>query len=251
VSESEVLLDIDGVSLSYGNELILDAVTFQVKQGDFLALIGPNGSGKSTLIRIVLGLVKPDRGIVRIMGQDMEDFSSWDRIGYVPQKATDLDPLFPASVREVVAMGLLSDKGWPRFLNSDDEAAIDEALDLMEMRRYRNRRVWALSGGQQQRVFIARALASRPEILLLDEPTAGVDGATQERFYDMLERVNRERDVTMILVTHDIGVVTKHVNKVACLNQKLIFHGSHEDFCESEQAITLFGPESHLICHRH
>jgi zinc transport system ATP-binding protein len=251
VSEQNVLFDIDGISLRYGSELILDNVTLQVKRGDFLALIGPNGSGKSTLIRIVLGLLKPGKGTVRIMGQDLDEFNAWHRLGYVPQKVTDLDPLFPASVKEVVAMGLLSDKKWPRFMNSDDEALIDEALDLMEMRRYKNRRVWALSGGQQQRVFIARALASRPEILLLDEPTAGVDGATQERFYDMLERINREKGVTMILVTHDIGVITKHVNKVACLNQKLVFHGSHEDFCESDQAITLFGPESHLICHRH
>lgn len=251
MSENDILFDFNEISFRYDSELILDSVTLQVRRGDFLALIGPNGSGKSTLIRIVLGLLKPEEGTVRIMGQDLEDFNAWDRIGYVPQKVTDLDPLFPASVREVVAMGLLSDKKWPRFLNPDDETVIDEALDLMEMRRYKNRRIWALSGGQQQRVFIARALASRPEILLLDEPTAGVDGVTQERFYDMLERINREKGVTMILVTHDIGVVTKHVNKVACLNQRLIFHGSHEDFCESEQAITLFGPESHLICHRH
>jgi zinc transport system ATP-binding protein len=251
VTEQEILFDFDRISFRYGSELILDSVTLQIRRGDFLALLGPNGSGKSTLIRIILGLLKPEKGTVRIMGQDLENFNSWDRIGYVPQKVTDLDPLFPASVKEVVAMGLLSDKRWPRFLNPDDEAVIDEALDLMEMRSHKNRRVWTLSGGQQQRVFIARALASRPEILLLDEPTAGVDGVTQERFYDMLERINREKGVTMILVTHDIGVVTKHVNKVACLNQKLIFHGSHEDFCESEQAITLFGPESHLICHRH
>ena len=148
-------------------------------------------------------------------------------------------------------MGLLPHKRWPRFLSRGDESIIDEALELMEMRQYKDRRVWALSGGQQQRVFIARALASQPEILVLDEPTTGVDGATQERFYDMLELIYREKGVTMVLVTHDIGVVTKHVNKVACLNQKLVFHGSHEDFCESEQAITLFGPESHLICHRH
>lgn len=251
MSEKDVLFDLDEISFRYGTEQILDSVSLKVHGGDFLALLGPNGSGKSTLIRIMLGLQKPESGRVRIMERDISDFTAWDRVGYVPQKITDLDPLFPASVREVVAMGILPHKSWPRFLGSNDEEVIDEALDLMEMRKYKNRRIWALSGGQQQRVFIARALASQPEVLVLDEPTAGVDGATQERFYDMLERVNREKGVTMILVTHDIGVVTKHVNKVACLNQKLVFHGSHDDFCESEQAITLFGPESHLICHRH
>ncbi len=251
MSEPDVLFDLDEVSFRYGSEKILDSVSLKVHRGDFLALLGPNGSGKSTLIRIILGLQKPDSGTVRIMGRNLGDFTAWDRVGYVPQKITDLDPLFPASVKEVVAMGLLPHKTWPRFLEPGDEAVIDEALDLMEMRRYKNRRIWALSGGQQQRVFIARALASQPEVLVLDEPTTGVDGVTQERFYDMLERVNREKGVTMILVTHDISVITKHVNKVACLNQKLIFHGNHDDFCNSEQAITLFGPESHLICHRH
>ncbi|MDF1525822.1 MAG: metal ABC transporter ATP-binding protein [bacterium] len=251
MTEPDVLFDLDEVSFRYGNEQILDSVSMKVHRGDFLALLGPNGSGKSTLIRIILGLQKPDSGLVRIMGRNLGDFTAWDRVGYVPQKVTDLDPLFPASVKEVVAMGLLPHKAWPRFLKPGDEAVIDEALDLMDMRRYKNRRIWALSGGQQQRVFIARALASQPEILVLDEPTTGVDGVTQERFYDMLEHINREKGVTLILVTHDIGVVTKHVNKVACLNQRLIFHGSHDDFCDSEQAITLFGPESHLICHRH
>ena len=251
MNEPDVLFDLDEISFRYGSDQILDSVSLKVHRGDFLALLGPNGSGKSTLIRIMLGLQKPDTGLVRIMGRNLSDFTAWDRVGYVPQKVTDLDPLFPASVKEVVAMGILPHKAWPRFLSPGDQSVIDEALDLMEMRRYKNRRIWALSGGQQQRVFIARALASQPEVLVLDEPTAGVDGATQERFYDMLENINREKGVTMILVTHDIGVVTKHVNKVACLNQRLIFHGSHDDFCESDQAITLFGPESHLICHRH
>lgn len=251
MNDPDVLFDLDEISFRYGSEQILDSITFKVQRGDFLALLGPNGSGKSTLIRIMLGLAKPDNGSIRIMGRDLDEFTAWDRIGYVPQKVTDLDPLFPASVREVVAMGLLPHKKWPRFLTRGDESTIDEALELMEMRQYKDRRVWALSGGQQQRVFIARALASQPEVLVLDEPTTGVDGATQEKFYDMLELVNKQKGVTMVLVTHDIGVVTKHVNKVACLNQKLVFHGSHDDFCDSEQAITLFGPESHLICHRH
>ena len=251
MNNTDILFELNEVSFRYGTDQILDSVSLQIQRGDFLALLGPNGSGKSTLIKTMLGLTKPDSGSIRVMGRDLDEFNAWDRVGYVPQKVTDLDPLFPASVREVVAMGLLPHKRWPRFLSRGDESIIDEALELMEMRQYKDRRVWALSGGQQQRVFIARALASQPEILVLDEPTTGVDGATQERFYDMLELINREKGVTMVLVTHDIGVVTKHVNKVACLNQKLVFHGSHEDFCESEQAITLFGPESHLICHRH
>ncbi|UCF31389.1 MAG: metal ABC transporter ATP-binding protein [bacterium] len=251
MSEPDVLFDIDNLSFGYGGERILEEITFRVTRGDFLAIIGPNGSGKTTLIRMMLGLGRPDSGSIRIMGESVESFRSWDLIGYVPQRATELDPLFPASVREVVAMGLLPHKRWPRFLVPSDEGVIDEALEMVDMVAYKERRIWALSGGQQQRVFIARALASKPEVLVLDEPTAGVDADAQERFYNTLETINRMRGVTLILVTHDIGVITKHVNKVACLNQRLIFHGSHQDFCDSEQAITLFGPDHHLICHRH
>ena len=251
MTDETVLFDLQGVSHSYGSDLVLDDVTFQVHRSDFLALIGPNGSGKSTLIKIMLGLIRPDAGTLRILGRSVGEFSQWQRIGYVPQRATELDPLFPASAREVVALGLLAEKRFPRFMARRDRALIDEALELVGMEDYGGHHIGSLSGGQQQRVFIARALVSRPAVLVLDEPTAGVDAGTQERFYDLLHRINRDREVTLVLVTHDIGVVTKHVNKVACLNQKLVFHGSHEDFCESEQAITLFGPESHLICHRH
>lgn len=251
MSEGDVLYDIDGVTFYYGQEPVLEDITFQITRGDFLALIGPNGSGKSTLVKILLGLLSPDHGAVRVMGAPLENFRHWDRVGYVPQRITQVDPLFPASVREVVSMGLLPHKRWPRFMGSGDAKVIRECLELMDMEAYEDRRIWALSGGQMQRVFIARALASQPEILLLDEPTAGVDAATQEKFYDLLDRLNREKGITLVLVTHDIGVITKHVNKVACLNQRLVFHGNHGDFCESDQAITLFGPESHLICHRH
>ena len=251
MNNQEALYRIENLNFGFGPEKVLEDITLQIMKGDFLALIGPNGSGKSSLIRMMLGLVTPDSGSIEVMGQPVGQFNQWDQIGYVPQKITDLDPLFPASVREVVSMGLLPHKRWPRYLGAADEKVIDDVLDLMNMGDYKHRRIWALSGGQQQRVFIARALASRPEILLLDEPTAGVDAATQEKFYDMLDNLNRDKGITLVLVTHDISVITKHVNKVACLNQKLIFHGSHEDFCGSDQAITLFGPESHLVCHRH
>ncbi len=251
MTDPDILFDIDNLSFGYTDEHVLEEITFKVARGDFLAIIGPNGSGKSTLVRMMLGLARPDSGTIRIMGQSTDEFSSWEQVGYVPQRATELDPMFPASVREVVAMGLLPHKRWPRFLSRSDDPVIDQALEMVDMAEFKHRRIWALSGGQQQRVFIARALASNPLVLILDEPTTGVDAATQERFYNTLETINRRRGVTMILVTHDIGVITKHVNKVACLNQRLVFHGSHEDFCNSEQAITLFGPEGHLVCHRH
>ena len=230
---------------------VLRDISFSISPSDFVALIGPNGSGKTTLIRVILGIVKPSRGRVVLMGQDLDRFTQWERIGYVPQKATHLDPFFPASAREVVAMGLLSKKRFPRLLTRRDGAAIDQALEQVDMKGLKNRRIGELSGGQQQRVFIARAIVNGPDVLFLDEPTAGVDAETQSRFYEMLADLNRNKGLTIVLITHDFAIITRHVTKVACLNQQMVFHGTHEDFCSSSVVQELLHGEHHLICHRH
>jgi zinc transport system ATP-binding protein len=251
VNRSDSLISVENVSFHLNGLEVLQNISFAISPGDFLALIGPNGSGKTTLIRIILGILKPTEGKVIILGEEVNQFSQWRRIGYVPQKATHLDPYFPASVREVVAMGLLSQKRFPRFLSRQDEALIDRALEQVDMKPLKGRRIGELSGGQQQRVFIARAIVNGPDVLFLDEPTAGVDAETQARFYEMLAALNQKKGLTTVLITHDIGVITKHVNKVACLNQRLFFHGTHEDFCSSSMVQELLQGEHHLVCHRH
>ncbi len=251
MDNGSALIAVEHVSFLFNGVKVIEDVSFTIDRGDFVALIGPNGSGKTTLIRIILGLLKPSVGRVVLLGEDLARFTQWERIGYVPQKATHLDPYFPASVREVVAMGLLSKKRFPRMLSRHDEAAIDSALSQVDMQLLKNRRIGELSGGQQQRVFIARAIANGPQALFLDEPTAGVDAETQARFYEMLGELNRKKGLTIVLITHDFGIITKHVNKVACLNQKLFFHGSHDEFCSSSIVQELLHGEHHLICHRH
>lgn len=251
MDRSDALISVENLSFQVNGLEVLRNISFAISPGDFLALIGPNGSGKTTLIRIILGILKPTGGRVMILGEEMNQFSQWRRIGYVPQKATHMDPYFPASVREVVAMGLLSQKSFPRFFNRQDEALIDGALERVDMKPLKGRRIGELSGGQQQRVFIARAIVNGPDVLFLDEPTAGVDAETQTRFYEMLAAINQEKGLTIVLITHDIGVITKHVNKVACLNQRLFFHGTHEDFCSSSLVQELLQGEHHLVCHRH
>jgi zinc transport system ATP-binding protein len=251
VNHGNPLISVENISFGFNGLQVLQDVSFTISPGDFVALIGPNGSGKTTLIRIILGLLKPSRGRILLMGEDPVRFSQWNRIGYVPQKATHLDPYFPASVREVVAMGLLSRKSFPRFLTRQDEAAIDRALEQVDMQTLKRRRIGELSGGQQQRVFIARAIVNGPDVLFLDEPTAGVDADTQTRFYDMLADLNRKIGLTIVLITHDFGIITRHVNKVACLNQRLFFHGTHDEFCSSSVVQELLHGEHHLVCHRH
>ena len=245
------LISVDNVSFGYQGLQVLQNISFSLARGDFMALIGPNGSGKTTLIRVILGTLKPTSGRVLLMGQEAGQFTQWERIGYVPQKATHLDPYFPASVREVVALGLLSRKRFPHLFGRQDEAAVELALERVDMAGLRNRRIGELSGGQQQRVFIARAIVNGPDVLFLDEPTAGVDAETQTRFYDMLAELNHRQGLTIALITHDFGIITKHANKVACLNQRLFFHGTHEEFCSSNVVQELLRGEHHLVCHRH
>jgi zinc transport system ATP-binding protein len=245
----ETLVEVDGVTFDYGGPPVLLDVSLSIGAGDFLAVIGPNGSGKTTLLKIILGLLKPGRGRIRIFGTALEAFHHWEKIGYIPQKATHFDPLFPASVKEVVAMAVRPPRkfGAPR---KEEESAIRQALDIVGMESMQNRRIGRLSGGQQQRVFIARAIVNRPQILFLDEPTTGVDAETQERFYALLGRLNKEIAMTIVLVTHDIGIVDRNVSRVACLNQSLVYHGSHDEFCRSEVLRDMLA-EGHLISHRH
>jgi zinc transport system ATP-binding protein len=235
------------VSFAYDGTPVLIDIDFTIEEGDFLAIIGPNGSGKTTLVKLVLGLLRPTSGEVEIFGRRPSDFADRRKVGYVPQKATHIDPFFPASVEEVVGMALLSGP----LSGREARARVHRALDEVGMAEFAGGPVSRLSGGQQQRVFIARALVTSPRILFLDEPTTGVDAETQDSFYEMLHRLNRSEGLTIVLVTHDIGIVNKHVNRVACLNQRLVYHGDHEGFCRSEAFREMIAHGNHLIAHEH
>jgi len=244
------LIAIKNLYFSYGDQLVLEDINLEINAGDFLAVLGPNGSGKSTLLKLILGLLEPQKGKIFLFGVPAKEFRERWRLGYVPQRATaKVDPVFPVTVEEVVGFGLLARKRFPRFLGPEDRSKIREALAQVEMEGFLHRRLCELSGGQQQRVFIARAIVSAPEVLLLDEPTTGVDVSTQERFYDLLGELNRQ-GLTIVIVTHDIGIVNKHVKQVACLNRRLVYHGSHEEFCSSPRLKEFVG-DHHLVIHRH
>jgi zinc transport system ATP-binding protein len=245
-AESPVLIDVESVSFSYGSRLVIEDVSLPIREKDFLAVIGPNGSGKTTLLKLILGLLRPDRGSIRILGVPVSEFRDRHLLGYIPQKATHFDPVFPASVREVVGMGLRK-TGIPR---SGEDSAIRSALDVVGLAGAARRRIGLLSGGEQQRVFIARAIVRGPRILFLDEPTTGVDAGTQEDFYGLLDLLNKQ-GMTVVLITHDIGVVDKHVTRVACLNQRLVYHGTHDEFCGAENIRQLVAGANHLVAHRH
>jgi zinc transport system ATP-binding protein len=243
-------VELEGVGVSYGEVRVLDGINLTVEPGDFLGIIGPNGSGKTTLLRVMLGLLVPQEGSVRLFGQPPASFREWRRVGYVPQRAV-LDPSLPVTVQEVVASGLVASLSLLQRIGRAQRARVTEALARLGMEAHARARIGALSTGQQQRVLIARALVSDPELIILDEPTGGVDPEAQTSFYASLHHLNREREVTLVLVSHDIGVVAKEVTKLACLNRRLIFHGRPGDFLSDAALTALYGPSVRIVSHDH
>jgi len=246
------IISISGLSFRYQAGNVLNRISFDVEKKDYIGLVGPNGSGKTTLVKILLGLLKPMEGCISLFGEDASSFRDQRRIGYLPQKVPSLTPRFPATVREIVSLGILADKKFPKYLHKSDEHRIDYALDLLDIRNIKDHFISEISGGQQQRVLLARAIVNKPELLILDEPTAALDPEMRERFFSMLERLNKDDDMTILIVTHDIGSIGKYASKLLYLDKKIIFYGSFGDFCVSEDITNFFGEfAQHIICHRH
>ncbi|ADU29895.1 metal ABC transporter ATP-binding protein [Evansella cellulosilytica] len=246
-------LEIKHVSFSYGQQNVLEDIHLKIPQGSFLGLVGPNGSGKSTLIKCILGLLTPGKGEINIFGTPINKFRHWEEVGFVSQKANSFNSGFPATVFEVVSMGLYGKVGLFRFLTKKHKEKVKEAIYQVGMEKYMYQNIGQLSGGQQQRVFIARALVSDPKLLILDEPTVGVDAKSVQNFYTMLKRLNVENKMTLILVTHDIGVMTEYITDVACLNKFLHFHGGTSEFEERQEDIVsnMYGHDVQVITHNH
>jgi len=227
---SQTLIDIKNVSFQYEYTQVLKNISLRVEEGDFLAILGPNGSGKSTLLKLLLGLLKPMVGEVQLFGQSTENFRHREWIGYVSQKSNAFNSGFPATVEEVVKSGLTKKVGLFKKMPKDASDMVEKALKSVGMEQFRLRNIGQLSGGQQQRVFIARALISDPKVLILDEPTVGIDHENVQSFYDMLAKLNEEQNKTIILVTHDVDTVSNRISHVACLNQTIHFHGFKKEF---------------------
>lgn len=217
------VIELDNVTFAYRGMTILEDICLTVGEGDFLGIVGPNGGGKTTLLRLILGLLAPGQGSVRLFG----DIPSRTRhlVGYVPQYSVT-DPTFPITSVEVVAMGALEGRSWGWRLQSKTREAAFEALGTVGIEHLAHVPYGELSGGQRQRCLIARALAAHPRMLILDEATASIDSTTEEHFYDLLRELNTT--MTILLVSHDIGVIASNVSHVACINRRLACHRSSE-----------------------
>lgn len=213
------MIEVENISFHYGNELIFSKIAFSVNKGDFIAVIGANGTGKSTLLRLLLGEITPVAGSIRLFHQDIRHFNSWPQIGYVPQNGFSSSVTFPATVEEIVKANLFSQIGLFKFPKKQHHDKTMKALELVGMAPYSKRMIGSLSGGQQQRVMLARVLVNSPEVMILDEPTTGVDDKTVKSLYDLLAQLNKETGLTIVMVTHDFSRVSDYVSRILCLEE--------------------------------
>jgi len=243
-SSTESVIDLSGIDFGYTSTPVVEDISLRIDPGEYAAVVGPNGSGKSTLMKLMLGLLRPDDGTATLFGEPSHQFDDGSRLGYVAQRASASKEM-PITVREVVKMGRFPHVGFGR-LSSEDWDIVDRALDTVGMTAFADRRVTQLSGGQRQRAFIARALASEADLLVLDEPTVGVDIESVEAFYDLLDALNQD-GITVLLIEHDLGAVTEHADRVICLNREIYFDGSAEEFVESDALARAFGTTANLL----
>ena len=246
------LISVSNLSVRYGQTEVLKNISFEIKKGDFVGLVGPNGGGKTTLVKTILGLIPIHSGKVSLLGKKEGEFIDFKKIGYLPQKQTGINPLFPASVEEVVILGLLSSKTTPKRISEEDIDKVQKILGITGISNIRHKMLSDLSGGQQQKVMLARALVSSPQILVLDEPSTALDPGSREAFFSLLKELNDKTGVTIILITHDTGYVGEYANKILYIDRSLMFFGKLEEFCPSGEIASCFEKsDHHIIWHQH
>jgi zinc transport system ATP-binding protein len=235
------LVSVQSVSYNYNSESVLENVSFDIEEGDFLGIIGPNGAGKTTLFHCMLGLLNSYSGKITILNQDIKKFKKiFRKIGYIPQKKS-IDQKFPLTVKELVSLSL------PRNTSKN---VVLEILKQVGLYKMKNKTIGQLSGGQQQRVLIAKALVNNPIILILDEPTNELDHKSQNDFYSLLKELNKKNKITIIWSSHDMDAVNKYANKVSCINKRMFFHGNKGEFFSSEEHLKNYS-ESTMQIHMH
>jgi zinc transport system ATP-binding protein len=249
LEQANPIVEVRDVSVSYPNGVLaLDGINIDVDEKDLIALIGPNGAGKSTLLKVILGLIRPTSGSVKLFGTQ-ELSKNLKYVGYVPQSAQARDSNLPFSVYETAMLGRTPHAGLFHGVGAKDRQKVEEVLKLFGIFELKDRKIGQLSGGQSQRVFLAKAMVAEPKLLLLDEPTSGVDTTSRGEFYGILERLNKEKGITVVLSSHDIGVITKIANRVLCINKSQFFCGENVDFSASAEIHRVYDHPVELMHH--
>jgi len=252
LNEIQNLIELKGVFFSYGGVPVLEKVDLQIQEGEFLGIVGPNAGGKSTLLKLILGLLEPQSGHIRVLGERPKE--ARQQLGYVPQYP-NFPRDFPITVEQAVMIGRLGVRQrhsplgnlYPGRYNRTDRLAARQALAEVEADNLAARQIGSLSGGQLQRMLLARALVVEPSILILDEPTANIDQRLESDIFDLLKRLNER--MSILVVSHDIGFVSGYVTRVACINRTLVCH--HADAIDGQVIQELYGENVHMVVHQH
>lgn len=245
------VIEIKNIYFGYDTRQLLANVSFDINEGDFMGIVGPNGSAKTTLIKLLLGILEPQQGSINIFGEPIKAFNQWQRLGYISQKARDINSSFPATVEEIIAANIYPEKRSFGMSGKKQRDKLEEALSIVDMGDYKRSLIGNLSGGQQQRVFIARALVNKPEMIIMDEPLVGVDVSSQEKFYSLMEILNKRLGITLVMVSHDIGAISDRTNKVACLGNQSIYVHDSSCFNQADYIKQVYGEGINLLHHRH
>jgi zinc transport system ATP-binding protein len=251
MKEKTAVLEVSDLYVKRANSVAIEDANFTIHKGDYVGIVGPNGGGKTTLLLALLNILPKKRGTIRLFGQDIESFSDWEKVAYVPQHAINFDSQFPLSVKELVSLGRINQNNLGRPLKHADHEAVDQALKFMGIFDIANKRIGQLSGGQKQRVFVAKSLVRNPEIILLDEPIGGVDARTQEQFFKKLSDLNVKKGITILLVTHDLTAVFCRMSKVMCINRVVNITELTKDTQPEEVLRDAYGEHFHFVFHKH
>lgn len=247
-----ILIEAKNICLRYGKVKVLEDISFAIERGDFVGLAGPNGAGKTSLAKAILGLIPICSGEIRLFDRIKKQPSDQGKISYLPQNFSSINVIFPASVEEVIVLGLLTNKRSPKMITKNDWQSVKNIMTELEITHLQKKLISGLSGGQQQKVLLARALISKPEILILDEPSSALDPESRESFFRRLSNLNKQQKTTVILITHDTGYIGKYANKLLYIDRKQIYYGKFSEFCLDEKMNSYFGKyEQHIICHQH
>lgn len=249
--DTQPIIEVHNLDIERSNSMAIEHATFTINRGDYVGIVGPNGGGKTTLLLALLRIIPYKNGTIRFFNQDISVFSQWERIAFVSQDATNFDPQFPLSVRELVALGRVNRGNIGRRLHEADRDAVDEALQFMGISELAQKRIGELSGGQKQRVFVAKALVRDPEILFLDEPIAGIDANMLEGFYKKLSDLNAQKGITILLVSHDLTAVFCRMSKVMCVNREVNIEGITKDTDPNTLLKKAYGEHFHFVFHEH
>lgn len=251
IKEKIPVLEVSNLNVSRSNSVVIEDANFTIHKGDYVGIVGPNGGGKTTLLLALLKITPRTRGRIQLFGQDIESFSNWEKVAYVPQHAVNFDAQFPLTARELVSLGRVNRSNLGRTLKRPDRKAVDEILEFMGISEIADRRIGQLSGGQKQRVFVAKALVGKPEMILLDEPIVSIDTKTQEKFYKKLSDLNIKKGITILLVTHDLTAVFCRMSKVMCINRWVNVSEITANLQPGDVLRKAYGEHFHFVFHEH